>query len=118
VITLYGIDNCDTVKRARKWLESRDIDYQFHDFRKHGLDQAQVAAWLRELGWENLVNRRSKAWQSLDEQVRNNMDDTTAVHAIAGQPTLIKRPLLDTGRERHVGFTENYYEKLFSVHTL
>lgn len=118
VITLYGIDNCDTVKRARKWLESRDIDYQFHDLREDGVDHAQITAWLQELGWENLLNRRSKAWQSLDEQVRRNMDDTTAAQAVLEKPTLIKRPLLDTGRERHVGFTTTHYEKVFNVHTL
>lgn len=118
MITLYGIENCDTVKRARVWLESRDIDYQFHDLRKDGLDEAQLAAWLQELGWDKLVNRRSKAWQSLDEQVRHNMDDIAALRTIAERPTLIKRPLLDTGKERHVGFSAKHYEKLFNVHTL
>ena len=118
VITLYGIPNCDTVKKARKWLDTHGVDYRFHDFREDGLERGQVAAWLEELGWETLVNRRSTSWKALDEATRDSMDDAAALAAILASPTLIKRPLLDTGGERHTGFKPAQYERLFSAHTL
>ena len=118
LITLYGIKNCDTVKKARKWLEGAGIDYQFHDFRQDGLEPEAVAAWLTELGWQNLVNKRSTSWKALDEQAREAMNEESALDAIMLQPTLIKRPLLDTGHERFTGFTADSYKKIFNQHTL
>jgi arsenate reductase len=118
VTTLYGIKNCDTVKKARRWLESRHIDYRFYDFRADGLDLEQIKSWVEELGWEVLVNRRSTSWKSLSPEQRDTMDKTAAITAILENPTLIKRPLLDTGSERHVGFNDNFYMKLFAHHTL
>ena len=118
MITLYGIKNCDTVKKARKWLELHGIEYQFHDFREDGLESDAVEAWLAELGWENLVNKRSTSWKALDEQARQNMDEASALPAILAQPTLIKRPLMDTGHERHTGFSAASYQKIFNQHTL
>lgn len=118
MITLYGIKNCDTVKKARKWLDAHRIEYQFHDFREDGLEPEAVAGWLDELGWEQLVNRRSTSWKSLDESTRSQMNDESALAAIVAQPTLIKRPLLDTGEERHTGFSAGSYQSIFSKHTL
>ena len=118
MITLYGIKNCDTVKKARKWLEEHGIDYRFHDFRGDGLEEETVQAWLDELGWPNLVNKRSTTWQALDEQMREHMDTSSALAAIMEHPTLIKRPLLDTGHERHTGFSVANYQKIFDRHTL
>jgi len=118
LITLYGIKNCDTVKKARRWLDTHGVEYQFHDFRSDGLDRDTVARWLDELGWENLVNRRSSSWKALDETSRERMDETAALPAILSQPTLIKRPLLDTGHERFTGFSVDSYRKIFSKHTL
>jgi arsenate reductase len=118
VITLYGIKNCDTVKKARKWLEEHGIEYQFHDFRADGLERAAVQSWLDELGWPNLVNKRSTTWKTLDEDARQNMDTASALVAIMEQPTLIKRPLLDTGLERHTGFSVASYQTIFDRHTL
>jgi Spx/MgsR family transcriptional regulator len=118
VITLYGIKNCDTVKKARKWLDTQGIEYQFHDFREDGLDKDAVAAWINELGWQNLVNRRSTSWKALSEKERGDMDDASALKAIVSQPTLIKRPLLDTGKQRYTGFSAANYAKIFSAHTL
>jgi arsenate reductase len=118
LITVYGIKNCDTVKKARKWLEEQGVDFRFHDFRQDGLEPASVESWLKELGWENLVNRRSTSWKALDENARNNMDATSALAAILEQPTLIKRPLLDTGKQRFTGFSAANYEKIFSAHNL
>lgn len=118
MITLYGIKNCDTVKKARRWLEQHDIEYQFHDLREDGLSAAQVDAWLEELGWEQLVNRRSTSWKALPAEVRDNMNPEAARAAILEQPTLIKRPLLDIGHERHCGFKADHYASLFQRHTL
>jgi Spx/MgsR family transcriptional regulator len=118
VITLYGIKNCDTVKKARNWLQEHGVEYQFHDFRVDGLEAEQVSGWLQELGWENLLNRRSTSWKALDETTRNSMDEQSALAAIMAQPTLIKRPLLDTGHERFTGFSAANYQKIFNQHTL
>ena len=118
MITLYGIKNCDTVKKARKWLEVHGIEYQFHDFREDGLEQEAVQGWLAELGWESLLNKRSTSWKALDEQARSSMDQGSALTAILAQPTLIKRPLMDTGHERFTGFSAANYAKIFNRHTL
>lgn len=118
MITLYGIKNCDTVKKARKWLEAHHVEYRFHDFREDGLDRDAVAAWIDELGWETLVNKRSTSWKALDAAARDNMDATSALDAVMDQPTLIKRPLLDTGKERFTGFTAGDYARIFNAHTL
>ena len=118
MITLYGIKNCDTVKKARKWLDEHTIDYAFHDLRADGLTQEQVGEWVAELGWETLVNKRSTTWKALDESQRNSMDNASAQAAIMAQPTLIKRPLLDTGHQRFTGFSASNYEQIFNQHTL
>ena len=118
MITLYGIKNCDTVKKARRWLELQGIDYQFHDFREDGLDQEALQGWLQELGWETLLNKRSTTWKQLPPKTRDAMDETTARAAILEQPTLIKRPLLDTGKERFNGFSADRYQAIFNRHTL
>ena len=118
LITLYGIKNCDTVKKARNWLDLHGVDYRFHDFRENGLERETVQGWIEELGWENLVNRRSTSWKALDEATREQMNEQSALAAIMTQPTLIKRPLLDTGHERFTGFSAASYQKIFSKHTL
>ncbi|WP_206613441.1 ArsC family reductase [Parahaliea mediterranea] len=118
MITLYGIKNCDTVQKARRWLDDHHIDYHFHDVREDGLSQAQVALWVSELGWENLINKRSTSWKALSPAQREGMDNASAVAAVLEQPTLIKRPLLDTGQERRTGFKADDYQALFSRHTL
>ena len=118
MITLYGIKNCDTVKKARRWMEQHAIDYDFHDFREDGLQPEQVQAWLDELGWETLVNRRSTTWKQLDPAVRDSLDASSVLPLILEQPTLVKRPLLDTGAQRHVGFNATEYQGIFKLHTL
>jgi len=112
-ITLYGIANCDTVRKARKWLAERGIDYRFHDFRKDGLDERQLRGWVSELGWETLLNRRGTTWRKLPEAVRDGMDAQSAVRVMLEQPAIIKRPLLDLGGERRLGFAPASYEELF-----
>ena len=118
LITLYGIKNCDTVKKARQWLDQHEVDSAFHDVRADGLERETVAAWLDELGWEKLINKRSTSWKDLDTSTRESMDADAALSAILAQPTLIKRPLLDTGHERFTGFSAANYQSIFSKHTL
>jgi Spx/MgsR family transcriptional regulator len=118
LITLYGIKNCDTVKKARKWLEDRGIEYTFHDFREDGLSEELVRGWLAEMDWQELVNRRSTSWKTLDAETRDTMDRDSALVEIIRHPTLIKRPLLDTGKQRFVGFSAETYQRIFSQHTL
>jgi Spx/MgsR family transcriptional regulator len=118
LITLYGIKNCDTVKKARKWLDEHGIEYNFHDFREDGLTETMVRGWLAEMDWQALVNKRSTSWKALDADERDTMDEHKALAAILQQPTLIKRPLLDTGRQRFTGFSAASYKAIFSQHTL
>ena len=118
MVILYGIKNCDSVKKARKWLDNRTVDYEFHDLRTDGLPAESVEQWLKELGWETLINKRSTSWKQLDAETRKNMNTETAKAAIMAQPTLIKRPLLDTGHSRFTGFLAENYEKIFTQHTL
>ena len=112
--TLYGIKNCDTVKKARTWLEKNTIAYQFHDFRTNGLTQEQVDAWIATIGLENLVNKRSTTWKALDENTKTNFNAQNAANVIVANPTLIKRPLLDTGTQCYVGFKDAEYAKIFN----
>ncbi|WP_062060567.1 ArsC family reductase [Cellvibrio sp. OA-2007] len=114
MITLYGIKNCDTVKKARTWLEQNKVDYHFHDFRADGLTDTQVKSWIAEIGLDTLVNKRSTTWKELDESTKTNFDETTAVAIISANPTLIKRPLLDTGTQKQVGFKDAEYTRIFN----
>lgn len=112
--TLYGIKNCDIVKKARDWLSEKNINYRFHDFRVDGLTEQQVTAWINELGLETLVNKRSTTWKELDEKTKTNFSEKNAALIIAENPTLIKRPLLDTDKQKYVGFKEADYTKIFN----
>lgn len=110
---LYGIPNCDTVKKARRWLEEHGIDYRFHDFRADGLNQAQVKQWLAQAGLEKLINKRSTSWKNLTPEAREGLNEQTALSLILEQPTLIKRPVLDLDGELHLGFSADSYSALF-----
>ncbi|MEQ8516663.1 MAG: ArsC/Spx/MgsR family protein, partial [Chromatocurvus sp.] len=90
MITLYGIKSCDTVRKARRWLDQHNIDYAYHDLREDGLSRARASAWLEALGQEGLVNRRSATWKTLPADLRDNMDDRQALAAVLDHPTLIK----------------------------
>lgn len=108
-VTLYGIKNCDTVKKARSWLEENGVNHRFHDFRQDGLDDKQAKAWLQELGAELLINRRGATWRNLTDVDKARVDAALLVQ----YPTLIKRPVLDTGKHRHLGFNPGDYQKIF-----
>lgn len=118
MITVYGISNCDSVRKARRWLDGHGIDYRFHDLREEGVDPAEVARWIDELGLDAVVNRRSTSWRALPTATRDALDAASAPALVAEHPTLVKRPLLDTGAGLHSGFREADYERLFERHTL
>jgi Spx/MgsR family transcriptional regulator len=112
VVALYGIPNCDTMKKARAWLDAHGVDYRFHDYKREGVDETRLRAWVDELGWETLVNRRGTTWRKLPEDVREGMDAEAAIRVMLETPSIIRRPVLDTGEVRHAGFSETDYARL------
>ncbi|GAO39411.1 putative ArsC family transcriptional regulator [Sphingomonas changbaiensis NBRC 104936] len=104
--TLYGIRNCDTVKKARAWLDGRGVAYVFHDYKMVGVDEARLHGWAAELGWGTLLNRAGTTFRKLPEADRQDLDEDKAVALMVAQPSMIKRPVLDLGDRRLVGFKE------------
>ncbi|WP_339854324.1 arsenate reductase [uncultured Nisaea sp.] len=103
-ITVYGIANCDTVKKARKWLDARGVSYNFHDFKKGGLTQERAAEWIAELGVEKVLNKRGTTWRKLDPAIQAGVDADSAPALLASQSSLVKRPVIDLGEIRLIGF--------------
>ncbi len=112
-ITIYGIPNCDTMKKARKWLNDHGIEYQFHDFKKAGLERQLLLDWVAELGWETLLNKRGMMWRKLDAETKANIDQASAIEVMLATPSIIKRPVLDANDARYVGFSETSYAEIF-----
>jgi len=115
MITLYGIPNCDTMKKARAWLAEHGIDYEFHNYKKVGIDEKMLRTWVKELGWEPLLNTRGMMWRKVPQNVKDSIDEPSAIALMLETPSIIKRPVLDTGKERHVGFKPEHYEKIFKT---
>ncbi|MDO6515045.1 ArsC family reductase [Neptuniibacter sp. 2_MG-2023] len=115
MITMYGIPNCDTIKKARKWLEANQIEYRFHDYRKDGLDETQLKNWVSELGWETLLNKRGTTWRQQPEEIKDTINEASAISLMLEYPAMIKRPLIDTGSVRLVGFKDTEYSALFDI---
>ena len=115
MLTMYGIKNCDTIKKARRWLEAHQIEYRFHDYRADGLERAQLDTFIAELGWQALLNTRGTTWRKLDESLRNSIDNADAAAALMLEmPAIIKRPLLCApGQPMLLGFSETLYSDLF-----
>jgi len=112
-MVLYGIANCDTVRKARQWLDEHGVAYTFHDYKKQGVNPVLLREWCTELGWEALVNRKGTTWRKLPEVTREAMDEPLALAVMEDQPSLIKRPILDTGVLRVIGFDVERYQRLF-----
>ena len=114
--TLYGIPNCDTVKKARTWLADNGHDFDFHDFKKQGLDRATVAGWLEQLDWETLVNRKGTTWRKLsDERRASIVDSASALELMLENPSVIKRPVLAGAGPLAVGFSAAQYAAKFGA---
>jgi len=112
MIKLYGIPNCDTIKKARKWLDSNNIDYEFHNYKKDGVPEKALKQWIKRLGWETLLNRRGTTWRKLDESIKNSIDEKSALQVMLGNPSTIKRPVLVKDKQILVGFSEDAYQQL------
>ena len=114
-ITLYGIPNCDTVKKARTWMAAQGLAFDFHDFKKQGLERATAAAWLEQLDWEVLVNRKGTTWRNLPDERRAAVTGKdAALDLVLEFPSVIKRRVLDRGGKFSVGFSDAQYQGLFA----
>ena len=113
MIKLYGIPNCDTMKKARAWLAEHGIEYVFHDYKKAGIDEALLRSWIDAIGWETLLNRRGMMWRKVPQDVKDGIDEASAIALMLATPSIIKRPVLDTGKGLHVGFSADQYAALF-----
>ncbi len=113
MVALYGIASCDTVRKARRWLDANGAAYRYHDLREDGLDKAVLQRWIAALGWESLLNRRSTTWRDLAAGERNGLDLPKATTLLLKHPTLIKRPVLVHDGNVYVGFAAERYEELF-----
>ncbi|OYX71443.1 MAG: ArsC family reductase [Rhizobiales bacterium 32-66-11] len=108
--TIYGIKNCDTMKKARAWLDAHGIAYDFHDYKTQGIDRATLDTWVRTLGWEVLLNRAGTTFRKLPDAEKTGLDEAKAVALMLARPSMIKRPVLDLGGRLIVGFKEGDYE--------
>jgi arsenate reductase len=115
---LYGIRNCDTVKKARKWLDEHRIEYQFHDFKKDGLSSELLATWEHSAGWEALLNRRGTTWRKLPEDIRENIDAASARRVMLDNPSIIKRPVVEFQDAVTAGFNADDWAARFHSLTL
>ena len=111
---LYGISNCDTVKKAKNWLETHNIDYKFHDFRKQGLDANTINQWLQSVSWDKILNKRSTSWRNLDSSIQQTVNETNIVDLLIENPTLIKRPVMDVNDTITLGFNSDTYQGIFN----
>jgi Spx/MgsR family transcriptional regulator len=115
VTTLYGIPNCDTVKKAQKWLTQNNITYTFHDYRKDGLDKQLINSFLVHFSWSELLNKRSTSYRALTQDQKDNIDEDSIFALFIEFPTLIKRPLLISDNQTLLGFKADLYKNLFSA---
>lgn len=111
---MYGIKNCDTIKKAKKWLDENEVEYNFHDVRKDGLTAEKLDTWCDKASWEVLLNKRGTTWRQLPDDVKNNVDEASAKTIMLENPAIIKRPVLETNGEVFVGFKPADYENIFS----
>ncbi|WAX94755.1 ArsC family reductase [Aminobacter sp. NyZ550] len=112
-IKMYGIKNCDTIKKARTWLEGHGVAYDFHDYKAAGIDRKSLESWVKEFGWETVLNRAGTTFKKLPDTEKESLDADKAIALMLAQPSMIKRPMLDLGNRRLVGFKPEAYEAAF-----
>jgi arsenate reductase len=112
-ITIYGIKNCDTMKKARTWLDQHGIAYAFHDYKAAGIERARLEAWSRDVGWETLLNRAGTTFRALPDKDKDGLTEKKAITLMLAQPSMIKRPVLDAGGKLMVGFKPDQYQAAF-----
>lgn len=111
---LFGIKNCDTVKKARRWLDDHQITYHFHDFRTDGLDQSILQQWLNYVSWEQLINKRGTTWRKLEDPRKDQLDQQSAIELMLSHPTLIKRPVIEDASGVSIGFNESDFQARYA----
>lgn len=114
VVTIYGIRNCDTMKKAFAWLDGRSVAYAFHDYRKNGVERSDVERWCAAAGWEKVLNRAGTTFRKLPDEEKADLDQAKAIALMLAQPSMIKRPVLDIDGAIEIGFKPERYEALFS----
>ena len=114
MIKIYGIPNCDTVRKAIKWLEANDIEHEFINYRKQPLTKTEINSWDKAIGWESFLNKRSTAWKPLDQSVKDSINKESALNLMMDKVTLIKRPVLVTNDNVFLGFKPQMYQEIFS----
>jgi arsenate reductase len=112
-VTIHGIRNCDTMKKARAWLEAHGVAHRFHDYKVDGLDRATLEGWARVLGWEALLNRAGTTFRKLPDAEKAGLDEASALRLMLAQPSLVKRPVLEADGRLSVGFSPESYARLF-----
>ena len=112
-VTIYGIKNCDTMKKARAWLDGKAVAYEFHDYKAAGIDRARLEGWARKVGWEVLLNRAGTTFRKLPDKDKAGLDEKKAIALMMAQPSMIKRPVLETDGRLLVGFKAEQYGQTF-----
>lgn len=113
-LTLYGIKNCDTMKKARKWLDEQGKTYVFHDYKASGIDHAHLEQWCNEHGWDKVLNRAGTTFRKLDDATKADLDQAKAIALMLAQTSMIKRPVLDLGERTLLGFKPEHYADAFA----
>jgi len=113
-VTIYGIKNCDTMKKARKWLADHAIEAEFHDYKASGIDRAHLERWCGEAGWETVLNRAGTTFRKLDDAEKQDLDQDKAIALMLAQPSMIKRPVVEKDSRVIVGFKPERYEQFFA----
>ncbi|WP_225874256.1 ArsC family reductase [Vibrio algicola] len=113
MITMYGIPNCDTIKKAKKWLEQTGIEFQFHDYRKQGIDQVLVQDFCQRFGWQQVLNKRGTTYRQLTQQQKDDLDESSAISLLIEYPAMIKRPIVISATSGMIGFKAEQYADFF-----
>ena len=114
MITMYGIPNCDTIKKAKKYLSDNNIEFTFHDYRKDGVSEELVAEFCKNLGWEQVLNKRGTTYRALSDDEKSNLSEATAITHLVAAPAMIKRPILEVNGQLHLGFKAAQYDEIFA----
>ena len=112
-VTIYGIKNCDTMKKARTWLDQKGVAYDFHDYKASGIDKATLEGWTKKVGWEVLLNKAGTTFKKLPDADKATLSEKKAIALMLAQPSTIKRPVLDRGGDLLVGFKPDHYARAF-----
>ncbi|GAM69054.1 hypothetical protein JCM19236_5367 [Vibrio sp. JCM 19236] len=114
-VIMYGIPNCDTIKKAKKWLQEQNIEFEFHDYRKQGVDKELVAEFCKFLGWEQVLNKRGTTYRQLSDEQKQSLSESTAIPLLVEHPAMIKRPIIRIGDLLHIGFKAEQYRDIFHI---